>query len=1582
MNKLSRSILSIAFILPSFLFAQNNERYELIKPAERSDLEVHLIELSPAYPFPGESVSLGLEVINNQDFPESQVEVRLYKIRQLTDTQVLSLNPLESKKVFFQLSAPEEEGLYPYYVEISSQNPWADADQSNNTISFDLLVSRPEEESDYRINSLLLLDEPGQLRGIQLDIENKGGSAASVPLEIQVNHSEVHRKWIPGLEPAEHKTVFLPYSDISGIREVGAIINPRFIRRGTNGSDNVLYRDFRPDLDLVIENLFIHAPEFNEGEERLITVNFTILNKGRQPIREEFSSRIKFSLFDDDDSQEILIHSNGGLPPGEAICVSKEIEGIPDEFYIRVVADANQQVLEDDEENNVASVYYRNPLPNLRRWYSIGPDKVLNKGLNATGRLVHIAISPTNSQVIFVGAVSGSGGNGTGVWKTKDGGKHWFPVTDALGFQLVKALAIDPKNSSRIILGTPHTHGDSCTLWESLDSGTSWKKMANLNTRLKSASILRFDPSTSDMYLTSTHGIYQSADNGKTWTRTLTGKIHDLVMDSNSSNTLYAAFEDSSGFSLYRSQKSGSAGSWKTIKGCGNTMLPAAKGGNMNLAISGSKLFVSYMVDTVFSIYASTNKKCPGKQEMKWEKIMEKPLKKKLTRLEADPNNANNLYAYSSGPSSIWVSHDGGKSIKLVGGKAPHVDTHGFGFDPQNSKIVYALSDGGIFKSTDRGKDGTWSFIGEGIRNSEIYYLASIESDQETLIAGTQDNGNISKQYKSKNWKEIPGAGGDGAFVAINPINKDEFYTMHQLASSLRKHSKNGITKLGCGFDPCAYYDKFFFTIVPDDPQRLLVYYNDTLWTAKNPSCAVNSKCDKKNGSTFGSSNVWSVLWKTPANSESIKRMLIDDKLDIFYAATNSGLVYYSKDRGTTFDTTAALPFRAPVFDMAFDPDQPENIYISYNTGGTNRIHLIKRFSIGNKLSYTSTDITYGLPVGREALTLAVDPITPYVLYAGTDDGVFRGQSFDKGLTFIWKAYNNGIAKGTLVSDLEIYQKTGLLRAATKGRGVYSIRNYHDDISVEIIPASKDIEPGKVFNFSVKVDNHGTSSSSFKLSVSGLEDFQYGFGSNKLTIASGKLATTALTVQVPTCFKQKEWKYLFTVTAQKVSDPKAFGQANAQILVKTPDRQLQPDIYENNNNPGSATALTVSMNQNAPWNQTPTKAQNLNLHYALDSDFYKIQFNSNSKAECAGSGPKKFGSFISSFAPQYYPGNITLSVKEEFCRPMDVLVFSYDPSNPTKAISWGKFKTSEYISISCPSEAFKASEFYVKVWRSEGDKVKYDLELSLNPWVITLGRPLYEVDPLRDNLPPHLRDWIPEWRWFDFREKFEMFRERLMELREFESLFTEGQLVKLRADMEIADGNLEEGEAMLNHSQEIFEHMGAVSAMGDVFRSRANLSARAGHMDEAHELLHVAMDHHMETGNREGVLEDIRQLLTISEDPGAFVQPFHIVNELFHQDRNQDDPAVQIESLQLMTELLLLNREIEGAMAGFILSEQLTPGFDEPLREWSAGQKNNLKHLLGSEGFQDLRNSVSRIPVEILEMEVERFLGESLWPDQ
>src|SRR3954452_12918457 len=159
-----------------------------------------------------------------------------------------------------------------------------------------------------------------------------------------------------------------------------------------------------------------------------------------------------------------------------------------------------------------------------------------------SGRVMTIAVHPTDGAVFYVGAASG------GVWKTVNGGASFQPVFDKEGLFSVGWIAIDPKRPSIVWVGTGErnsqrsvAYGDG--VYKSEDSGRSW---TNVGLKL-SEHIGRvvIDPKNSDTVYVAAQGplwapggdrgLYKTTDGGKTWNQVLnisenTG-VSDVVVD-------------------------------------------------------------------------------------------------------------------------------------------------------------------------------------------------------------------------------------------------------------------------------------------------------------------------------------------------------------------------------------------------------------------------------------------------------------------------------------------------------------------------------------------------------------------------------------------------------------------------------------------------------------------------------------------------------------------------------------------------------------------------------------------------------------------------------------------------------------------------------------------------------------------------------------------------------------------------------------------------------------------------------------------------------------------------------------------
>src|SRR5947208_199459 len=175
-----------------------------------------------------------------------------------------------------------------------------------------------------------------------------------------------------------------------------------------------------------------------------------------------------------------------------------------------------------------------------------------------SGRISAIAGTrePSGKITLFVGAASG------GVWKSDDNGTRYRPVFDEQGVQSIGAIALDPKDSKNVWVGT----GESWTrnsvsigdgIYKSTDGGETWSHVG-LEKAERIAKIA-VSPKNRDTILAAVpgalwsdspdRGLYKTADGGKTWSQILKGQnlstgCTDVAIDPENPDIMFAAMWD------------------------------------------------------------------------------------------------------------------------------------------------------------------------------------------------------------------------------------------------------------------------------------------------------------------------------------------------------------------------------------------------------------------------------------------------------------------------------------------------------------------------------------------------------------------------------------------------------------------------------------------------------------------------------------------------------------------------------------------------------------------------------------------------------------------------------------------------------------------------------------------------------------------------------------------------------------------------------------------------------------------------------------------------------------------------------
>jgi photosystem II stability/assembly factor-like uncharacterized protein len=189
-------------------------------------------------------------------------------------------------------------------------------------------------------------------------------------------------------------------------------------------------------------------------------------------------------------------------------------------------------------------------------------------GLEKTRTIHRILIHPTNPNIIYVGAQGSAWGDGTerGVFKTTDGGKTWAKVLYINEKTGVADMVIDPKNPNKLIVAMWEfrrqpwvfkSGGAGSGMYVTFDGGETWTKRTEKDGLPEGElgrmglTIAKNNPNVVYALIESKkNGIYRSDDGGFTWRKiTDSGQFGDrpfyyaeIYVDPSNENRLFSLF--------------------------------------------------------------------------------------------------------------------------------------------------------------------------------------------------------------------------------------------------------------------------------------------------------------------------------------------------------------------------------------------------------------------------------------------------------------------------------------------------------------------------------------------------------------------------------------------------------------------------------------------------------------------------------------------------------------------------------------------------------------------------------------------------------------------------------------------------------------------------------------------------------------------------------------------------------------------------------------------------------------------------------------------------------------------------------
>jgi photosystem II stability/assembly factor-like uncharacterized protein len=648
-------------------------------------------------------------------------------------------------------------------------------------------------------------------------------------------------------------------------------------------------------------------------------------------------------------------------------------------------------------------------------WKFRGPSTTPS-GYMGIGRVQVITFHPTDSNTYWVGTAGG------GAWKTSNDGVSWTCMTDMLPVLGVADIVINPYNPQIIYLCSgdrDNTDNSSIGVLKSVDGGLSWNATGYANTvqQSRQTNALAMNPQdTSVLVLATSTGIYKTTDAGATWNLMTPGNFKQIIYRPLDSNIVFATGRPVSGggYGIYRSGDAGN--SWTaTYTHASSTRIaiaisPAAPhivkavvansanglDGVYRSADTGksfARIFSGTPCNNNF-LNGSANLSASSCGGQAWYDLV----------LTISPIDTNKLLV---GGVNTWQSSNGGASWNIAtqwngglpGIKVVHADKHFMAFQPLRPRVLFEGNDGGIYKTMNPTSQ-LWSDLSNGLCVTQFYRNA-VSNGASFVLGGAQDNGSKMIDFGGLS-DEL--TGGDGMQCAIDYSDPDIFYTAIQ--NGLIYRTMTG----GTNFDqisnniPGSPKGEWItpYVIDPRFPSTLyagydMVYRSDDYgetWNAISPELVNNRNMTHLAATVAASGTLYAVV-----NNE----------------------VHYTTNAGNVWSKLNSVP-NGSISDIIVSPKDARNIWVTYNGYGSNKVYEYDT-------TRGWTNHTAGLPnIPVNCITIDTSSGTTYI---GTDVAVYYMDS-----SGIWQIYNNKLPAAE-VTDLSINYKTGVLWAATYGRGMW-----------------------------------------------------------------------------------------------------------------------------------------------------------------------------------------------------------------------------------------------------------------------------------------------------------------------------------------------------------------------------------------------------------------------------------------------------------------------------------------------------------------------------------------------------------------
>ena len=638
------------------------------------------------------------------------------------------------------------------------------------------------------------------------------------------------------------------------------------------------------------------------------------------------------------------------------------------------------------------------------------------------GRVTAVAGVPSQKNVYYFGATGG------GVWKTKDAGVNWVPVSDKY-FKTgsVGSIAVAESNPNIVYVGMGESairgnvsHGDG--MYKSIDAGRTWKHIGLGDSQ--HIARVRVHPKNPNLVYAAAmghlwgdnkqRGVFRSKDGGQTWENVLyqseKAGAFEIAMDPSNPNVIYATtwqvrrtpyslISGGEGSAIFKSYDGGDT--WQDISR--NKGLPPGVMGKIGITVSPVN------PDRVWAMIESKQGGLYRSEDAgeTWRRVSNNPQTMQRPwyyyRVYADTQDVNTVYVLNV---RFHKSTDGGRTFSSI--RVPHGDNHDLWIDPKNNQRMVQGNDGGANVSNNGGQ--TWT---EQDQPTAQFYRVTIDNDFPYNIYGAQqDNSTVKIPSRTnsfgidrRHWHPV--GGGESGWIAPHPEDSDLVFAGSYGGLITRYHHKTKQARIinvypdnpmGAGVESMKYRFQWNFPILfsphkTDGKYPLYVAGNRLFRTMDEGQSwqPISPDLTRDDKSKQGTSGGPITQDNTSVEYYSTIFALAESKLrkGVIWTGSDDGLVYVTQDGGKNWTnvTPKGMPEYVQINLLDASPFDAGSAYIAATGYKSDdfRPYLYKTTDFGKSW----TKITNGIPNDAFTRAIRVDPNRRGFLYAGTETGMY-----------------------------------------------------------------------------------------------------------------------------------------------------------------------------------------------------------------------------------------------------------------------------------------------------------------------------------------------------------------------------------------------------------------------------------------------------------------------------------------------------------------------------------------------------------------------------------------------------------------